>query len=623
MGSTTHADLPEPTARRGPGGILKSAVAKVLAGGLAAALLLGASVIVYFWLREESPRLLVSRSADRSRPKPLEEQTLAAPLYVFVTAHQQIRQVEFFVDRVHQRTDREPPFDLNGTTAAGAPIPWTPSNGWHSITARVTMETGSTETRSGRIASFSGVDVGAASTPIPTVGPPAGPTACRGRSVLPGDDVSAMIEAAGPHASFCLKKGLYRLTRPVVPKDGQTLQGEPGTVIDGSRILSGFRRSGAHWVADGYLPAQPTRRGVCRPAGYTGCQYGEAVFFDQRPLWRVMRLGDLGPGKFYQDYGRNQVYLADDPTRHTVEQSIVDELIHSQASKVTVRGLILQKAKTSGLRSSNSDGWRIEFNEARLNHGFGMVTGRTATGSVVRGNHTHHNGEVGLGGGGSDGLFVGNEIDHNNTAGYDQFWAGAGAKWAYSLRLTLRGNYSHDNAGPGLWVDLDSRDTTIEGNRVARNAGPGIFYEISQGAIIRENLVEGNAFDPIYRDWYVGAGICVAESPHVDVYRNRVVDNANGITVVMQARGRGPFGLREARDNHVHDNLLVMPAGVSGLADNTGSQASWASRMNRFTRNTYRLDSLESPRWVWEGESRTKQQWVASGQDRDGRFMTL
>jgi parallel beta-helix repeat protein len=623
MGSTTHADLPEPTALRGLEDILSRTVSKLLAGGLAAALLLGTGVAVYFGFREESPRLLVSRSVDRSRPMSLDEQTLAAPLYVFVTAHPEIRQVEFFVDGVRQRTDREPPFDLNGTTAAGAPMAWTPGNGWHSVTAWVTMESGPTEARSGTIASFSSIEADAASASSPTVGPGAGPPSCRGRPVLPGDDVSAVVEAAELHTSFCLKKGLHRLTRPIVPKDGQTVQGEPGTVIDGSRVLSGFRRSGGHWVADGYLPAQPIRRGMCRPASYEGCQYGEAVFFDQRPLWRVMRLGDLGPGEFYQDYGRNQVYLTDDPAGHTVEQSIVDELIHSQASNVTIHGLILQKAKTSGLRSSNSGGWRIEYNEARLNHGFGIVTGRTASGAVVRGNHTHHNGEVGLGGGGSDGLFEGNEIDHNNTAGFDQFWAGAGAKWAYSLRLTVRGNYSHDNAGPGLWVDLDSRDTTIEGNRVTGNAGPGIFYEISHSAVIRENVIDSNAFDPIYRDWYVGAGICVAESPHVDVYRNRVINNANGITIVMQDRGQGPYGVREARDNHVHDNLIVMPAGVSGLADNTGDRASWTSRMNRFTRNTYRVDSLESPRWIWDGESRTRLEWVAGGQDRDGRFMNL
>jgi parallel beta-helix repeat protein len=590
---------------------------------VAAVLLLSAGVVAYFWVREEGPRLLVSRSADRSRPEPLERQTLAGPLYVFVAGAPQIRQVEFLVDNARRRIVREPPFDLNGTTAEGEPLPWAPDNGWHMVTARITLKTGTTEVRSGMIAGFSGIDMDSVSARIATVGPRATPRSCRGTTVRPGDDISAMVDTAGRHASFCLKKGLYRLTRSIALKDGQTLQGEPGTVIDGSTVLSGFRRSGVHWVTDGQLPPQPTRRGVCRPAGYTGCQFGEAIFLDGRPLWRVMRLDDVGPGEFFQDYQRNLVYLADDPAGHTVEQSVVDELVHSQASSVTVRGLVLQKAKTSGLRSSNAGGWRIEYNEARLNHGFGIVTGRTASGSVVRGNHTHHNGEVGLGGGGTDGLYEGNEVDHNNTAGFDQFWAGAGAKWAYTVRLTLRNNFSHDNAGPGLWVDLDSRDTTIEGNKVTGNAGPGIFYEISHGASIRDNVVSGNGFDPIYRGWYVGAGICVAVSPQVEVYRNRVTDNANGITVVMQDRGRGPYGRRQARDDHVHDNMVVMPGGVSGLADNTGDRASWTSRGNRFTSNTYQVDSLEARRWIWDGRSRTRSEWVADGQDRDGRFMTL
>ena len=52
-----------------------------------------------------------------------------------------------------------------------------------------------------------------------------------------------------------------------------------------------------------------------------------------------------------------------------------------------------------------------------------------------------------------DGLVEGNEIDHNNTAGFSAFWEAGGTKWAETRRLVVRGNRAHHNQGPGLWTD--------------------------------------------------------------------------------------------------------------------------------------------------------------------------
>ena len=447
---------------------------------------------------------------------------------------------------------------------------------------------------------------------------------CKGRAVSPASDVHAVVAAAGDGATLCFRAGVYRVTTPIAPRDRQTLQAEPGTVINGSSILNGFRRVGRVWAMRGLLPKNPKRYGECRPRTYLGCQYGEAVFYDGEPLWRVMSLGEVGPGRFYQDYGNNKVWVGDDPAGHTVEQAVAEDLINSQAAAVTIRGFVLEKAKMSGIQSGDNEGWVIEGNEARLNHAIGIDTGLHAPRSVVRNNHAHHNGNVGIGGGGSDTLVEHNQLDHNNTMGFDQFWSAGGGKWVWSTRLTLRGNYVHDNAGPGLWTDIDNRFTVIEGNRVVNNAGPGIFHEISYDAKIRANTVIRNAFDQIYDDWYVGAGICVAESSNVEVYDNTVAGNANGITLVMQERGGGRHGRYEARNGYVYDNTIIMTEGSTGLANNTGDSVYWADRNNRFEGNTYMVDSLSAARWLWEGNrARTKDEWTALGNDRNGLFDTL
>jgi len=68
----------------------------------------------------------------------------------------------------------------------------------------------------------------------------------------------------------------------------------------------------------------------------------------------------------------------------------------------------------------------------------------------------------------SSGVVVtGNEIDHNNTDGFDQTWEAGGAKWSKTTTITVSGNNVHDNAGDGLWFDTDNVSVTILGNRIA------------------------------------------------------------------------------------------------------------------------------------------------------------
>lgn len=85
-------------------------------------------------------------------------------------------------------------------------------------------------------------------------------------------------------------------------------------------------------------------------------------------------------------------------------------------------------------------------------------------------------------GGGSGVLVEDNEIAHNNTQGFDVGWEACGSKWWDTTDLTVRGNYSHDNAGLGLWTDFNNYRTVHEGNVVADNANGGIFHEISYDA---------------------------------------------------------------------------------------------------------------------------------------------
>src|SRR5262245_33813126 len=83
-------------------------------------------------------------------------------------------------------------------------------------------------------------------------------------AVAPGSSIQSTVEAAGDSAVFCLKKGVHR-AQAVRPRAGQIFYGESGTVLNGSKLLAGFRREKDYWVANSQLQRIP-RNGECLPS---------------------------------------------------------------------------------------------------------------------------------------------------------------------------------------------------------------------------------------------------------------------------------------------------------------------------------------------------------------------
>ena len=142
-------------------------------------------------------------------------------------------------------------------------------------------------------------------------------------------------------------------------------------------------------------------------------------------------------------------------------------------------------------------------------------------------------------------------------------------KWAENRGLTVRGNWSHDNHGPGMWTDINNVDVVYEDNVVTGNQGYGILHEISYRATIRGNVVQ----DTRPRDdtgFFGGGEIVVSASPDVEVYGNQV-RGVVGIGILQQRRVDfpSPLGPHEARNVHVHDNTVIATdpsAVVAGMA---------------------------------------------------------
>ena len=79
--------------------------------------------------------------------------------------------------------------------------------------------------------------------------------------------------------------------------------------------------------------------------------------------------------------------------------------------------------------------------------------------------------------------------------------------------------------------------------------------------VIRHNTGERNGLDGS-ASWLTGAGIQVANSPNVEIYSNRVRDNANDVTAIQTSGGSvrtGAYGPLGVENLSVHDNVVQCP----------------------------------------------------------------
>jgi hypothetical protein len=226
------------------------------------------------------------------------------------------------------------------------------------------------------------------------------------------------------------------------------------------------------------------------------------------------------------------------------------------ASDVTIKGLTVRgfdpPANEGVVNHDSGDGWVIQDTTIEENGGAGLMAGAR---QQVRGSCLRNNGQYGMNafkeGDTITGLVIeGNEIVGNNTDDWESKVEGCGCTggvkfWSVN-GADIRGNWVHDNRGPGLWADTNNNDFVFEKNVIEDNDGTAIFYETSYNAIIKDNTlrrnnwVEGKHFasenDPfpsaaIYISEAGGEPRVKARTDKIEISGNDLEDNWSGITL--------------------------------------------------------------------------------------------
>ncbi|NUU31983.1 right-handed parallel beta-helix repeat-containing protein [Arthrobacter sp. C9C5] len=466
-------------------------------------------------------------------------------------------------------------------------------------------------------------------------------------TVPAGGSIQAVINAAPEGARIGVPAGTFRISSALSPKRGQKLLalGGAGTaVIKGSKVVTGWVKDGsqARWYKNGLLPAAYSDSGQCEVnsgAAANPCRKREQVYRNGVPLKRSMRLADLRPNGFFQDYTTNRTWLGSDPANATLEVARTPHAINSSVSGVTLSGLTFTQFASPSQKGAVVAGgtdWVIENCTFKRNHAIGLQLANAAR-ARIRNNAMIENGQLGMGHYASNNTIVeNNEIARNNTAGYwGADWESGGFKATYSNSVMFRGNNVHDNRGTGTWFDINNMNATILGNSINNNYADGIRYEISYKALISDNRLAGNGYGLAAGDGrgsdyslYAVAAINVNSSPDVEIRQNILGKNQNGIAAQMRNRGSGSYGAWDLHNLNVHHNDVTLATGtrpgegVQGLG--TLSPVSPATyyhaKNNRFDYNTYRMDAA-ARRFSWNKSYMTFASFQSAGQERHGKLL--
>ncbi len=436
----------------------------------------------------------------------------------------------------------------------------------------------------------------------------------------PSRSIQSMVDEAPAGGTVSVPPGIYReevtISKPI------SLVAEPGAEIRGSDVWTDWIPARGRWMSQRSVPVFP-------PVGSDRCDGGrcawpEQVFLDGQPLIQVP--SNPASGQFAVDGGRH-VIIADNPLGHLVEVTIRTRWITGQADNVTIQGFTMRHAASGALDGglsvgANSNGWTIQDNVLLHAHG-SVLWGGYGSGHRILRNEIGYGGAFGIIDTGHGALVQGNDIHNNNTEAFNCGWGCGGLKTTQT-GVTIDNNEVHDNDGPGLWFDIHADNATITNNRIHHNRDMGILFEISSGGLIADNVAWKNG-EPS-SGWGWGGGIVLSTSANVEVTRNVVAWNADGITVLSQARDDAPAA--GVVGNYVHDNVIIhrdldpSSYALGWLSDNTGPMYQPGAN-NRGENNVFWVGSGEGPfRFDWDGSLTRLNEFASTPGGQNSRYIS-
>jgi Right handed beta helix region len=473
---------------------------------------------------------------------------------------------------------------------------------------------------------------------VPVGQPAVGAPACT-HTFVPADSrtIPIVVSEFGTGRMFCFAAGTYTMNKTIVPHDGDQFigagGGPNGTILRGARTIHTWARRDGLYVHRGDV-VHLERDGTCF-AGRTACRYPDWLFVDGRTARRVLApctARNVKAGTFCIDYAAEAIYVPRDPARRRVEYGVVSQaIVGANVTGVTVTALRITKYANTAKQGAVVVGgprWLIDRVDINSAHSCALAIPGSET--VVRASHLHDNGQFGFCGSGGSvaSVFTGNEVDNNNTLGFDANEGAGGGKFTGTLNLVVSGNVVHDNNGTGIWLDADNKGATITRNTSKRNTsrydgGDGIKVEASCDVTVTSNATIGNARMGIHVNNSQRVAVGTVEAGNTIVVPPA---GTYGVLVHGGLRGGaggqphcGPSSRDLTVDNRVVGNDITMPSNATSWNGIIAEKGNSNVTGNRFVSNTYHMRGCMAERWKWwnglDVRKVTFGRWQSLGQD--------
>lgn len=372
---------------------------------------------------------------------------------------------------------------------------------------------------------------------------PAGNDQAEGTLRAPMRTITAAVARARSGDTIAMRRGFYHESVNVPDAKRLTLRahaGEP-VVLDGSRRVTGWTRSGKHAVARWTVrfDASPTYSwGVPdnRAEGwqfvnrrYPMAAHPDQVWLGSRRLRQVGSVAALRPGTFYADYAGGRLYLGEVPGAREVRASALAKALSLRAPGTVVSGIDVRRYAPSvpHMGAVTITGARTRLTDMSIDQnattGLHVAAAHVALDRV----RTRGNGMVGATATYADGLRIAHMTSAgNNTERFNTSPVAGGMKIGRSRNVTVRRSTFGGNHGTGLWVDESVDGAKVLDSRLLRNFRHGVSAEISANVLLAGNLVKGNR----------GHGVKINNTNGASIWNNTIVGNGRAVNVVQDAR---------------------------------------------------------------------------------------
>ncbi len=432
-------------------------------------------------------------------------------------------------------------------------------------------------------------------------------------SFVPADapNVATRVTDCPPGTTFTFAAGVYRLTKKIVPKAGDSLlgagSGPGGTRFTGSTIINGWTKSGSMWVHTGDAKNVGVMPDPCDVG--TACDYQDWLYRDGDWLARVLSpCTSLAAGQFCVDYKASKIFIGSDPGSSSFEYATVTQfLVGYRFGDVTAKHFSYDEFATVGGALQGGAGWLIDDVHGHHNHacGVSLLHSTMKDPATVENSTFDHNGYHGYCNPGDSPQILNDEIAFNNQLGFAH---GTGMVLNGANGGLIQGNAIHDNAGVGIDIvkrgsDVGSQGIRILDNVITDNDGTGIRLFNACSVTVDSNTVVGN----------LGFGVDVQDANSNTVSNNTIdvppAGRGGGIRIYADGMtGSNNCGaLDDARDNSVTGNRVTMETvadhgnfgNVNGVVDVGGLIAN-----EQFSANVYHVPggtcSVTAWKW-WDG----------------------